>query len=631
MIYSDGFVELDQQVRTSTVDCTFASSRLTFGHITHLSSSSHAPIRLRPDMELNPKVIDCVIHPTAAYITDDIVAHAIQHPAECDAHDSAEWGNSQLNPKNRIDSLAPLERPLWRIDGCTSFGSQFYAIPSFMDPVRPLRIDVFIPELSTQSRLVRDLLELDRAFHTRDRRRAAELAISRHILRRLQKWTLRLENPQQFLTSLPFGSRLTFENLSLDVERIAISIGHTHALENSLWTVSQLQTAWGPEIAANIPSCVDISEFDLLEQLHDSTCLARIGDELFVLKALTSYPKYLYHELRELLRMRPHPNIVARPVHLMTKQVKFGTKRVVLGFTLEFHAHGTLRDIVPSLAASNSLYLTEQFKWALQIASALVHHRETSRTFYTDLRLDNIVLSRERDAVMVDFEQRGVWCEFAAPEINAIEYMRILALDEQIPEDARRHYAAIAECLCPGYQDLHERESYTSPADGYNVSWLALSPREQEAAEAYMLARVLWCIFEGVGAPQRATIWVSYRRESHLQFPQYERTPYPLRDLIDRSTRGRRSTLEAKVIRQGSKLVLQEDPAGSTSQSVREAAKAWWQKEVLWAEEFITTREAMKNRGEWNDNPYGRPSLREILTSLHAIREGMGLQAIGGQ
>lgn len=592
-----------------------------------LVRSPYAYLTRLANMDLSPHVINSVIHPTAAFLASPSSAIG---SSGCTTNDGAAapvpWEASQLNPKNRINSLAPLKSPLWRIDGCTSFGSQFYVIPLFMCPT-PMRIDVFIPELSTQPPLVRRLLELDRAFHTKDRARLSRLAISIHILRRLQTWTKSLSDPERYLNSLPFGSRIVFKDLSLVIDQIEIAIAQTHSLEVYQFSIPQLQEAWGPDLP--LPPCIDISDVRVIEQIHDSTTLVSIDGRLWILKALTSFPKYLYHELKLLLTTRPHPNIIARPAHLVTKRIIFGSKKSVLGFTLEFHRHGTLRDIVPFLGSSGSLDPSEQFKWAIQIASALKHFRETTGTFYPDLRLDNIVLSAQRDAIMVDFEQRGVWCEFAAPEVNCIEYIRILATasDDDIPANVKQRYADRMEQLLPGFEQLLERQQYTNPPGGYNVSWLALSPREQEAAEVYMLARVLWCIFEGVSAPQKATIWVSYRWESPLQFPEYRRTPPPLRCLIDQCTKGRRATLDSKIIRQDSRLILRDcpEPSQSHPEAVYRTARDWWRNEVAWAEDYLATRDHMKRSGEWNDNPYDRPGLGEVLENLHVLKSDLGI------
>src|SRR5699024_1980643 len=133
---------------------------------------------------------------------------------------------------------------------------------------------------------------------------------------------------------------------------------------------------------------------------HDSVCLVKIDGRTWIFKALTSYTKYLYHELRQLLAMPPHPNVIARPVHLVTKRCSFGNKVAAVGFTVENHVHGSLRDLIPFLQVHGKVSLDDKIKWSVQLASALVHLRETAGIFYPDLRLDNIVLSKSWDAVM---------------------------------------------------------------------------------------------------------------------------------------------------------------------------------------------------------------------------------------
>ncbi|KAF6816159.1 hypothetical protein CPLU01_13939 [Colletotrichum plurivorum] len=571
-------------------------------------------------MDLTSDIIHEIIHPTAAFsaASQEHNAHgAIDHPRQLPL---ADWEASPLNPKNRIDSLDPLCDPLWCIHGCTAFGTQFYVLPLFLSSVPPMRIDAFIPEQSSQSRELRELLDLDVAFHTKDRARVQQLNISRHILRALQRWTKSLPDPEGLFGSMPFGSRIVFKNLALDLKDIQIEIAPTYYLERQLLSPSALGHMWGPTV--ELPECIDISEAHVVEQIHDSVCLVRIRGTLWILKTLTSYTKYLYHELKLLLSARPHPSIMSRPAHLLTKKCSFGSKLAVVGFTLEFHKLGTMRDIVPYLQASGMLSQAEQFKWATQITSGVIHHRETSGTFYPDLRLDNVVLSESRDAIMVDFEQRGVWCEFASPEINALEYVRLLATDDEVPEHVKDRYAEILRRMCPDFESLQDREEYTNPAT-YNISWQCLSPGEQEASEVYMLGRVLWCIFEGASAPQQASFWSSYRREANIEFPAYLRTPPKMRTLIDHCTRGRRPTLSTKIGREGSKVTIKDAQGPYDQQDIRRASAAWWRKELSWAEDFLATRERMKAAGEWKDNHFDRPSLHDVLRQLQELRDEM--------
>jgi len=595
-------------------------------------------------MELNSTSIHDIIHPTAAFSRSQVQP---QGPAT----EPSPWTGSQLNPKNRIDSLDPPQKPLWRVDGCTGLGTQYYAVPLFLRDIPPVRFDVFIPEEACKCLLLRQLLDLNVAFHTKDAVRVRRLAIAVHILRTLQLWTAQrnssgAESLSDMHKNHPFGSRIIFENLDLDVRKIKITIAPTYYLEKQLLSLSRLPSTLkiSPDI---LPATVDIFNLSTVQQLHDSVCLVRIRsnnghqtqphaqdpEKLWILKALTSGTKYLYAELRNLLQLDPHPHIICRPEYLVTKYCRFGGKTGVVGFLIPYHPRGSLRDILPLLRIHGQLKLETQLKWAAQLASAVLHVRERGRIFYPDLRLDNVLLSDTDDIMMVDFEQRGVWCEFAAPEVNALEYTRILASDDAlsqdseptISEDTRNHYAEHLSRMLPGWEALQDSEEYSELPhgyDSYNVPWQCLDAVEQEAAEVYMLGRVLWCIFEGQSAPQYAAVWQSYKREPDFEFPEFRRTPPALRDLINRCTRGRRDVLSHLITRRGSKLVLRASPPGEMGDAaeVLRVAREWWLNEVKASDAFLQMRDEMKEGGQWSGNYFERPSLKEVAASLEEIR-----------
>lgn len=572
-------------------------------------------------MELSEDSIHDVIHPTAAFSRGQL-ADGNKQPSPGQKKPS--WEDSLLNPKNRIDSLEAPCQPLWQIDGCTAFGSQFYATPLFVDSMPPLRMDVFIPEPSTLSLRLREMLDIDVTFHTRDKDRIARLGLTMHVLRILHHWVSSMEEPRRIYEKVPFGSKIVLPDLPINIAKVDITIAPAHDLEHQLLPLSALESFWGSDIK-RFPPAVDISELVYVSQLHDSVCLVRIGGRIWVFKALTSYSKYLYHELRQLLRIPAHPNVVAKPAHVVTKKCSFGNKTAAVGFTLEYHRHGSLRDLIPFLQLHDRVTLTDKAKWATQLSSALCHLRENTGMFYPDLRMDNIVLSESGDVVMVDFEQRGVWCEFAAPEVNAIEYVRLLAVDEDIDRDVASKYSRLLSTLLPDWEDMIEGDAYVWPSDGYNIPWACLTSVEQEACEVYMLGRVLWCIFEAKSAPQRAAVWLSYRWEPVAEFPGYTRTPKPMRDLIDRCTRGRQPGLSKLIVREGNQLVLRElEHTGlSTAEQVQQTARQWWAEEIKASEEWLQDRAEGMKRGDWRENYYDRPTLREVHAELVAFYETM--------
>ncbi len=84
---------------------------------------------------------------------------------------------------------------------------------------------------------------------------------------------------------------------------------------------------------------------------------------------------------------------------------------------------------VPLRADSpNGISIITRAKWALQIASDLVHFAKSSTGYFLDQKLDNIVLQMrgsECNAVLIDFEQRGAWFSWSPPEIKPHRLSRI--------------------------------------------------------------------------------------------------------------------------------------------------------------------------------------------------------------
>lgn len=600
-------------------------------------------------MDLSTQTIHDVIHPTAIFCAP--LNHS--NPCKESTKDTkVSWDDSQLNPKNRIDSLDPPVQPLWKIDGCAGLGTQFYVAPLFLGDVPPIRCDALLSEDATEGRWIRKLLDLDMVFHARDHARLRRQGIYAYVLRALQSWTEKYGRVKikQLYHESPFGSRLVFGNLPLKVEDVDIHVQYHWDLESHCNTVEELMEMWEGQVdVKSVPPTTDLFGLIFCQQLHDSVCVVRYRDDagcdhggskkegLWVLKALTSSVKFMYHELRVLLTMPAHPNIISAPTRLVTKVTRMNRKRtVVVGFLMPFHSGGGLRDELPLLRVNHQLHLQDQIRWARDICSGMLHIRSQAHTFYPDLRLDQIVFPADKKRpIIVDMEQRGVWCEFGSPEVNAIDYMMALAIDEE-DDDAVGHshfelhgswpsrdrFRDIMHRLHPNYKKLRNTDDYyDNPPMGYNIPWICLTWKEQEYAAVYMVGRVLWCIFEGMSAPQRGAIWQSYHNEPEFEFPEFRRTPPELRSLIDQCTTGRRDQLSNHVVRKGSKIVLRNDPRGDgTATQIRSVAKEFWMNEVRWAEEFVLDRERQMKEGMWDDNHFGRPTLTEVDGALGSLQ-----------
>lgn len=568
-------------------------------------------------MDLSSQTTKSAILPTAAFSK----THS-NYNDENTENSEPHWENSILNPKNRIESLSPLPNPLWRIDAVASNGTDFFIVPLFMENFPYLRIGLSIPEHTKFCRRLQEDLMMSAVFHMRDKARINNLPLTQHLLRILQHWTLSNPNFDKIYQKLPWGSSLVAENIPNDVKCAKLTITPSHHAEQQLLTVEDLQLFWGHEL--DLPEPVDIKDLRYEEQLHDSVCVVWISHKRYAFKAVTTHTKYLYNELRQLLLITPHDNIISRPRHLIVKPSVFGGELLVIGFTLEYHKLSCARDHLGFYRRQNISSLRREVNWCLQITSALIHLRETRGTYYPDLRLDNILLTDNLDFVMVDFEQRGVWFEYAPPEVNAIDIMCTLQGDSSLDERIRSKYRSILESVIPNADILLQaNEYYYYTNDGFNIPWLALTSKEREAGEVFMLGRLMWCIFEAACAPHSGSYWVSYAHELGFDFPVYSATPPAIRNLIDWCTRGHRQCLSDVIFRQDGKMILREHQgtSSSTPQQVKEAAYSFWEKEVQDAEEWVSERSRQIQAGTWNENYYHRPNLRQVHRELVKFRE----------
>ncbi|KFY11280.1 hypothetical protein V491_07284, partial [Pseudogymnoascus sp. VKM F-3775] len=429
--------------------------------------------------------------------------------------------------------------------------------------------------------------------------------------------------------TLPFGSRIVLERLDKDVRKCHITLLRNTQLEHTLLTPSDLAKL-APEIhAAAWPETVDITSLTLVRQIHDSVCVVALpssgslAPRELVMKAVVSDPKYFYHELISLLHLPAHPNTI-RPLYLATKKCGFGGKVGVVGMLLPFHRAGSLRDVLPLRSLTGTLAWSDQMHWAKGLTRALVHVVHQGG-YYSDLRLDNVVVAEDGEAVLVDFEQRGVWAGFSAPEVACIENLAIIAMSAngEVPEVVRSEYRAKMDRFFPGWRDIGKGGN-KGRTDGFSLGWLAMDAEEREAAMVYMLGRALWCIFEAVGMPERA-VWRHGGREGGVEFPAYRRAGQRERELIDRCTRGRVDRRrEQGVVRAGGKIVLKEGDGTESAEVVQRAAKNWWIEELERGERFLEERERNRELRRESEERGGssvfggRPRLQEVLDILES-------------
>jgi len=222
------------------------------------------------------------------------------------------------------------------------------------------------------------------------------------------------------------------------------------------------------------------------------------------------------------------------------------------------------------------------------------------------------LLSDADDAVLIDFEHRGILAHSAAPEVSCLEYVDLIARDASFAGPEKEKYEKLYDrFIKPHVSPNHD--TYQGGDNGYYSPCLCLTEREREAAEVYMLGRVLWCIFEGVSAPN-TMLGVEYVREPDLEFPEFRRAPLEIQKLVLNCTNGWKPWLDG-LMRRGPKLGFGADQdSNMTGAEVIEKIAASCRKELERAEDFLRNWVIRRRQGE--ENIFHRPGLREAAQIL---------------
>jgi hypothetical protein len=591
-------------------------------------------------MEPSTVMRDHVLNPTAIYSKigswDPILSEV----------ENVTWQDSYQNPKNRIESLVPEKSPSWQLDGIDSEGVRFFAYPISAIGKPPLRIDVYIPGQQDHPPALRRVLRSSSTPFIRSDR-AAELELCQHIMRALQHWSARTPDFEAMYFDLPFGSRVVVNDISANVATMDIQLVARYNNEQNWFSLKVLEEMWALD-PVRWPDVVDFDDLQLQSQPHESITLVRIPsrrcNETVVFKSLVQDTKYMYHELKMLLTLERHPNISSPPLYIVTKKCRFGGKVGVCGFILPFYLHGSLVKALnePSTAPLETrAYLKDRFRWATQITKALIHINKSPLGFYPDLKPDNVLLvppggsdTGALDALLIDFEQRGGWYSWSPPEVRYIEYMEYITARMDC-RTVRKKSLALLTSFIPTWKLPTQSDRYTNCERGFSSAWATLETHELEAAQVFMLGKLLWCLFEGTSSIKCGISFDMLRDEEGRQFPEFQNTPTELRDCIRECTSGapewegrfrtigRLGTKYYAVERLGRGDEILEE---ATPQETQDAAARWWKEEVRSAKRYvqqkINVRDGKKNEDN-NDimikveiQARQRPRLESILVLL---------------
>ena len=530
---------------------------------------------------------------------------------------------------NSHDSTYLIDRPsqcLWEIDGANEAGTRYYAVPTFARGKPPLRIDVYIPNLKEQPEALRDVFGPVANLFT-GTPKVDTLEISQSLVPALQSWSVKIPDFKALYEGMPFGSQIVFETFSHQIRDEQIHILPIYNVEKQWMSVKQLHDAWRlpPE---SWPEVVELEELQLQRHLHDSISVVRIrGKETdeFIFKAVTGDLKYFYHELRTLLSMPLHPNIISRPLYMITKRCHFGGKIGVCGMILKYHPLGSLSQMLKNRFHSAADYQSE-ISWAKQIVTALLHIQENGPGFYTGLKLTNIVLGQSEESkiphiILIDFEQRLGKPSWTPPELHFPTYLSDLALKSS-QKPVRERYSELLLKFNVDFTTRDGSTKYTNTKHGFCDPWPSLSRLDQEAAQVYMFGKLLWCLFE------RATDIDNYcginlfrQHSQNLNFPCFEQTPQAIRGLILRCTAGSAESREAAlpvVVRQNRIWPrVYDGPLDEISvmEDVQVIAAHWWKCQIAEAEEYLVYGKH-SDLGKLIET---RPTLREVLRALEEL------------
>ena len=343
-------------------------------------------------------------------------------------------------------STAFVEAPRWRMDG-SCFGVEFFATPLFLLPMPPLRIDIEVPDQLEWPAELWDELDAPDSVHMPSER-VAQLGISRHLTRVLEHWSRQYPHFENEYRSLPFGSKIKLAAIKRDVADMEFTFVPNQKLPARLLSVEVLRNMWGLSVA-DMPSTIDLADQRLERQLQKSITLVSLASceskKLLIFKARISGMPALYHEMKVLLTLPAHPNIIQRPLYLVTIYSPTHGEHRVCSFILRYHELGALQELLPQRLLNSSLKWRDQINWAQDVTSALRHVISIPGQFYSDLKMDNILVSSEKGrekAILVDFEQSRKLYTWAPPEVYYLEW---IARSDELSAETKSKYSGILD------------------------------------------------------------------------------------------------------------------------------------------------------------------------------------------
>ncbi|KAH6898262.1 hypothetical protein B0T10DRAFT_472158 [Thelonectria olida] len=554
-------------------------------------------------------------------------------------------GYAQYDEIPKQPEFEPPKTPTWAID-YASFGTVYAAIPTSLESLPPSRIDVAIPDQMDWPASLWSTLDARDSVHLAGPR-ISSLGISSYLCEGLQHWADSLGNFADVYADLPFGSSLQLSNLTEDAKDLKFTIQPNKALEKPgvFLSSEDLCSLWGFG-ESEMPPTIPYTSLRRLNQVAGDVIIVSIAghdglatdgvESTMVFKSSTNKPSKIYHEIKMLLSVLPLKTVIGRPKYLVT----IPDSQAVCGFLLTHYPGGDLSDILTERRLAGTLNMPQQLSWACALTSSLIHIKNSPMKFYSDLRMDQLVLSPNPDgsevAILLDFEQSRNIYNWAPPEIYYLEWIAELGNESyarcaELYEDAKDKYGKILNRYLISRDHplplTAMPQCYDNPDIGWYWPWLTSSAAERESGMVYMLGKALWCIFEGTGDAD-IVLGRSSINDGQPRFPEFLRTPPAMQEVIKRCTAGAREWLDGpiKIYRREGKVFplgktgLRGEPE-ATFEETKEAVKLFWKEEMRKAEEFVEAR-MRYDRDNASDQDLEllhylkRPTLDEVLMTL---------------
>lgn len=552
--------------------------------------------------------------PVAAFLEFPDTDGYVEDPTLADTPDkqSLAWLTAQKR-------LANKSKP-WRIDHASSWATTIYAVPTFLMPeLAPKQIAICIPSQLKWPSHIRASLDAAHNAHQLDSR-AAHLGIAEYLRIALSYWSSTSINWTERYQSLPFGSSIVLTAIEYDLTQCHFEFVCSQDAWSAGCSLSRLKTMWClPDV--DIPNVIHLDQLQFIRQLNDTVALVRLTNDSsqtqFVLKAPQSYTASIYHELKMFLTLPHSPVLAAKPHFVVGLDSGSDGEDIVCGLLLHYYMKGSMDDILPERRLAGKLEMSAQLGWCLDITRALMSIQSFGQ-FYSDLKLDNVVLNgpdEQESAVLIDFELDRNIFGWAPPEVLAVEWVGEIATSGLLDQSTKVKYEDLAQRFLCGrgmsFPPKTNFDPYHNETFGFYYPWVLSTVKEREAGMVYCLGKAIWCVFEGMGEVSNG-LGRSSMFDNPLEFPDFCRTPSPIRKLIQNCTLGSRewSGRRLGLYRQGSRIYPRNASGNgpqldATVLETKQAIKETWRKEVSEAEAMLGAKVRL-DAGSANDSDLQR-------------------------